>query len=106
MWGNSAYSRIFQNNTSPSQEDVVGAVSCIVWALTLVPLTKYCWIVLRAGDDQGEGFSHLRDNLTDYRRDVRLVYAFESISQSRQTFASKSRRLTLTHCHGDYRFYY
>lgn len=47
--------RIFQGNPSPSPDDVVGAVSCIIWSLTLVPLLKYCWIVLRAGDDQGEG---------------------------------------------------
>lgn len=49
--------RIFPTSTGPPQEDVVGAVSCIVWSLTLIPLIKYCWIVLRAGDDQGEGFS-------------------------------------------------
>jgi KUP system potassium uptake protein len=49
--------RIFPDNPSPSKEDVVGAVSCIIWALTLVPLIKYCWIVLRAGDDQGEGLA-------------------------------------------------
>ena len=46
---------IFQNNPSPSQEDVEGAVSCIIWSLTLIPLIKYCFLVLRAGDDQGEG---------------------------------------------------
>jgi KUP system potassium uptake protein len=46
---------VFQNNPNPSPEDCVGAVSCIIWALTLVPLIKYCFIVLRAGDDQGEG---------------------------------------------------
>jgi KUP system potassium uptake protein len=49
------YGRIFPNSTGPAREDVVGAVSCIVWSLTLIPLIKYCWIVLRAGDDQGEG---------------------------------------------------
>ena len=47
--------RVFQNNPSPSKEDLIGAVSCIVWSLTLVPLIKYCFLVLRAGDDQGEG---------------------------------------------------
>ena len=48
-------SRIFPNSTGPATEDVIGAASCIVWALTLVPLIKYSWLVLRAGDDQGEG---------------------------------------------------
>ena len=47
--------RIFPNSTGPAAEDVVGAASCIVWSLTLVPLIKYSWLVLRAGDDQGEG---------------------------------------------------
>jgi len=67
MWGNSAYRSIFPDNPSPSQEDVVGAVSCIIWALTLVPLIKYSWIVLRAGDDQGEGYRlPISGILTDY----------------------------------------
>lgn len=54
--------RIFPGSTGPSQEDVVGAVSCIVWSLTLIPLIKYSWLVLRAGDDQGEGISALDSN--------------------------------------------
>jgi KUP system potassium uptake protein len=54
---------VFQNNPSPSKEDVVGAVSCIIWSLTLVPLFKYCFLVLRAGDDQGEGVLHVRFRL-------------------------------------------
>jgi K+ transporter len=53
--------RIFPNSTGPAPEDVVGAASCIVWSLTLVPLIKYSWLVLRAGDDQGEGISTLID---------------------------------------------
>jgi KUP system potassium uptake protein len=47
--------RIFPNSDGPPAEDVLGAASCIVWSLTLVPLIKYSWLVLRAGDDQGEG---------------------------------------------------
>ena len=57
--GSVTYRRIFPNSTGPAREDVVGAVSCIVWSLTLIPLIKYCWIVLRAGDDQGEGTTRL-----------------------------------------------
>ena len=74
MWGNSAYRSIFQENPSPSKEDVVGAVSCIVWSLTLVPLIKYCWIVLRAGDDQGEGFLSISENLTDFSGGTFVLY--------------------------------
>ena len=46
---------IFGVDSPPAAPDVVGAVSCIVWSLTLVPLVKYCFIVLRAGNDLGEG---------------------------------------------------
>lgn len=53
--GPCAYRRIFPTSTGPPAEDIVGAVSCIIWSLTLIPLIKYSWIVLRAGDDQGEG---------------------------------------------------
>ena len=76
--------RIFPNSTGPPIEDVVGAVSCIIWSLTLIPLIKYCWIVLRAGDDQGEGIAnYLFPGTNSNRRDIRLVHAIESISQSR-----------------------
>jgi KUP system potassium uptake protein len=40
---------------APSEEDVLGATSCIVWCLTLIPLIKYSWIVLRASSEDGEG---------------------------------------------------
>lgn len=34
---------------------MIGALSCILWSLTLIPLIKYAWIVLRAGSDVGDG---------------------------------------------------
>lgn len=74
--------RIFPNSTGPSQEDVVGAVSCIVWSLTLIPLIKYSWLVLRAGDDQGEGIYGL-ESRANRRWYIRLVYVVESVSGSR-----------------------
>ncbi len=48
---------IFGTTTAPSAEDTIGAVSAIVWALTLVPLIKYCLIVLNFGTERGEGGS-------------------------------------------------
>lgn len=48
---------IFGTTTAPSAEDIIGAVSAIVWALTLVPLIKYCLIVLNFGTERGEGGS-------------------------------------------------
>jgi len=41
----------------PSQEDIIGGVSAIVWSLTLLPLIKYAFIVLTFGTGEGEGGS-------------------------------------------------
>ncbi|MCJ1471949.1 hypothetical protein MMC13_000591 [Lambiella insularis] len=46
------YSSTFTSN--PSYDDLLGALSLIIWTLTLVVSVKYVYIVLRA-DDQGEG---------------------------------------------------
>ena len=40
--------------STPSHDDLLGAVSLIVWTLTLIVSIKYVGIVLRA-DDEGEG---------------------------------------------------
>lgn len=40
---------------APSQEDVIGGISCIIWALTIIPLIKYVFIALRFGTAEGEG---------------------------------------------------
>lgn len=39
---------------SQTNEEIFGALSFVFWTLTLVPLFKYVFIVLRA-DDNGEG---------------------------------------------------
>ncbi|KAH7376757.1 potassium transporter-domain-containing protein [Plectosphaerella cucumerina] len=41
-------------SSQPSHEDLVGAVSIIIWSLTLIVTVKYCFIVLSA-DDDGQG---------------------------------------------------
>jgi KUP system potassium uptake protein len=46
------YSSTFASQ--PSYDDLVGALSIIIWSLTLIVTVKYCFIVLRA-DDDGEG---------------------------------------------------
>ncbi|KAI9777237.1 MAG: hypothetical protein M1839_008967 [Geoglossum umbratile] len=46
------YSSTFKS--TPSHEDLVGALSLIIWSLTLIVTIKYCLIVLLA-DDEGEG---------------------------------------------------
>ncbi|GAA5828507.1 hypothetical protein JCM11251_000823 [Rhodosporidiobolus azoricus] len=39
----------------PSREDIIGGVSCIVWAILLVPVCKYCLVALHFGTSDGEG---------------------------------------------------
>ncbi|CAK5270446.1 unnamed protein product [Mycena citricolor] len=39
----------------PAPEDVVGGISAIIWALTLLPLIKYVFISLFFGTGEGEG---------------------------------------------------
>lgn len=46
------YSSTFTSN--PSYDDLLGALSLIIWTLTLMVSVKYILIVLRA-DDEGEG---------------------------------------------------
>jgi KUP system potassium uptake protein len=46
------YSSTF--SSQPSWDDLVGALSIIIWSLTLIVTLKYCFIVLGA-DDDGEG---------------------------------------------------
>ncbi|KAF8349491.1 potassium transporter [Amanita rubescens] len=40
---------------APSKEDVIGAISAIIWAISLLPLLKYVIISLKFGTDEGEG---------------------------------------------------
>ncbi|KAG5650229.1 hypothetical protein H0H81_000252 [Sphagnurus paluster] len=44
-----------QSGPPPSKEDVIGGVSAILWALTLLPLIKYVFISLEFGTGEGEG---------------------------------------------------
>ena len=47
------FSSVFQG--PPSEEDVIGAVSLIIWTLTAIVVVKYSLIVLTANDGgQGE----------------------------------------------------
>lgn len=46
------YSSTF--TSAPSHDDILGALSLIIWSLTLIVTVKYVFIVLCA-DDEGEG---------------------------------------------------
>ncbi|KIV78251.1 potassium uptake protein [Exophiala sideris] len=67
------YSSTF--TADPSDADLLGALSLIIWSLTIMVTVKYCLIVLRA-DDEGEGgtfalFSLLSRYANIVRRDQR-----------------------------------
>lgn len=58
------YSSTF--STQPAWDDLVGALSIIIWALTLIVTIKYCFIVLHADDDGQGGTFALYSLLTRY----------------------------------------
>jgi len=72
------FTGIFTGQKEPDQEDVVGAASCIVLSLTLVPLIKYSWIVLRASNDKGEGIHLLI--LNNGGRDAGIIHAVGTVA--------------------------
>ncbi|GAA5873740.1 hypothetical protein JCM3774_000155 [Rhodotorula dairenensis] len=43
------------SGAAPSSEDVIGAVSTVLWAIIIVPVVKYCLIALEFGTAHGEG---------------------------------------------------
>ncbi|RUP09311.1 potassium transporter 4-like protein [Jimgerdemannia flammicorona] len=57
------------SDNPPSREDVYGALSLIIWSLTIIPLLKYVFIVLRA-DDNGEGGSFALYSLISRNCDI------------------------------------
>ncbi|KAK9370981.1 potassium transporter [Lipomyces kononenkoae] len=48
------FSSIFPSSI-PTENQILGAVSCIFWAFTVVVIVKYCIIVLFLGPNNGEG---------------------------------------------------
>ncbi|KND89681.1 Potassium transporter 5, partial [Tolypocladium ophioglossoides CBS 100239] len=58
------YSSTF--SSQPSWDDLVGSLSIIIWALTLIVTVKYCFIVLHADDDGQGGTFALYSLLTRY----------------------------------------
>ncbi|KAJ1393096.1 Potassium transporter [Sesbania bispinosa] len=92
-------------NTFPrgikDQEDVVGALSLIIYSLTLVPLIKYVFIVLRANDNgQGGTFAlysllcrhaKIKTIPNQHRTDEELTTYSRSTIHER-SFAAKTKR--------------
>ena len=63
------YSSTF--SAQPSWQDLVGALSIIIWSLTLMVSVKYCFIVLHADDDGQGGTFALYSLLTRFTRIAR-----------------------------------
>ncbi|KAL0581213.1 hypothetical protein V5O48_000801 [Marasmius crinis-equi] len=43
------------NDPVPPKEDIIGGVSAVIWAVTLLPLIKYAILALRFATQEGEG---------------------------------------------------
>ncbi|WVZ25814.1 hypothetical protein V8G54_004358 [Vigna mungo] len=92
-------------NTFPNgvkdQEDVIGALSLIIYSLTLVPLLKYVFVVLRANDNgQGGTFAlysllcrhaKIKTLPNQHRTDEELTTYSRSTFHER-SFAAKTKR--------------
>lgn len=63
------YSSTF--SSQPSWDDLVGALSIIIWSLTLIVTVKYTFIVLRADDDGQGGTFALYSLLARYIRIIK-----------------------------------
>lgn len=52
------------NTINALEDDILGTLSLIIYTITLIPLIKYCFIVLKANDEgQGEQTSSRRPQL-------------------------------------------
>ncbi|KAH6962374.1 potassium transporter [Ilyonectria sp. MPI-CAGE-AT-0026] len=58
-------------SSQPSRDDLIGALSIIIWSLTLIVTIKYCLIVLPADDDGQGGTFALYSLLARYANIVR-----------------------------------
>ncbi|XP_078436341.1 potassium transporter 2 [Wolffia australiana] len=83
---------------SETNEEIFGVLSFVFWTLTLIPLCKYVFIVLRA-DDNGEGGTFVLYSLICRHADVSLLpnrqRADEEVSTYRLESPPESRRRPL-----------
>ncbi|KAI0157556.1 potassium transporter [Xylariaceae sp. FL1272] len=87
------YSSTF--SSQPIWEDLVGALSIIIWSLTLIVTLKYCFIVLAADDDGQGGTFALYSLLARYTHIVTsdLDHHLSSSSISQAEHGSDTRRV-------------
>lgn len=70
---------------SKSNEEIFGVLSFIFWTLTLVPLLKYVFIVLRA-DDNGEGGTFALYSLLCRHAKVNSLPSFQSADEDLSSY--------------------
>ncbi|XP_058072100.1 putative potassium transporter 12 isoform X2 [Magnolia sinica] len=84
----------FPHGKIPDPEDVVGALSLIIYSLTLIPLLKYVFVVLRANDN-GQGGTFALYSLLCRHAKIKTIpnqhrTDEELTTYSRRTFDEKS----------------
>ncbi|KAL0336170.1 UNVERIFIED_CONTAM: Potassium transporter 6 [Sesamum radiatum] len=70
---------------SETNEEIFGVLSFVFWTLTLVPLLKYVFIVLRA-DDNGEGGTFALYSLLCRHAKVNSLPSFQSADEDLSTY--------------------
>lgn len=75
---------------SESNEELFGVLSFIFWTLTLIPLLKYVFIVLRA-DDNGEGGTFALYSLLCRHAKVNALPSFQSSDEDLSAYKKDIR---------------
>ncbi|XP_073316218.1 potassium transporter 6-like isoform X2 [Primulina huaijiensis] len=70
---------------SETNEEIFGVLSFVFWTLTLIPLLKYVFIVLRA-DDNGEGGTFALYSLLCRHANVNPLPSFQSADEDLSTY--------------------
>ncbi|KAI3467503.1 hypothetical protein Pfo_024166 [Paulownia fortunei] len=70
---------------SETNEEIFGVLSFVFWTLTLIPLVKYVFIVLRA-DDNGEGGTFALYSLLCRHAKVNSLPSFQSADEDLSTY--------------------
>ncbi|KAJ0243530.1 Potassium transporter 8 [Hirschfeldia incana] len=75
---------------SETNEEIFGVLSLVFWTLTLIPLIKYVFIVLRA-DDNGEGGTFALYSLLCRHARISSLHNFQLADEDLSEYKKKSR---------------
>ncbi|EIE20093.1 potassium transporter, partial [Coccomyxa subellipsoidea C-169] len=79
-------------SSAPSEEDVIGALSLVLWTLTLIVVIKYVAIVLNA-NDHGEGGTFAIYSLFCRYAKINPIGAVEASDKTLRRYSTSQRRL-------------